>query len=253
MKEDLTWGPWCKDLCATLIKEIPDLEGAYLKEMKSRGNRTTGALITFENLLKPYIVRLLSSGEGTEALTKLFELLEAMCGDEDARVREVAVKSVFKRLEWDEELRELMDPYLGPLSKQAVRDLTRSRNLWNRKVNARLIEEFPELESAYREDLKSWRGEEPGPHTIYGEFFNPYIRDLLESGDQPDALKRVFNLVEAMCGDEDVRVQEVAVVTVLAAFEWNSELREFLEPHLGPRTKEALSEMALWRGEVLDW
>ena len=254
MTDDLAWDLWCENLCTRLIREIPELEDAYRKEMQFRRNRTVSVHTTFENLLKPNIINLLRSGRDREAPRKMFSLLESMCGDEDARVRDVAVMSVFKGLESNEELQELMDPYLGPLSKRAVQDLTQARNLWNSKVNSRLLEKFPELEQVYREELKSWRDEEPGAHTVYGELLNPYLRNLLESGDNPDALKRAFDLVEAMCGDEDVHVQEVAVVTVLEGLEWNSEWREAMRPYLGPLSKQAVRDLARdWRGEVLDW
>ena len=250
MTEDSTWGQWSENLCARCIKELPELENALRQEMESRANSTTGALITFERLLNPYIIDLLRSGNDPGALKNVFRLLESMCGDEDDRVREVAVISVFKRMEWNEEWRELMNPYLGPVSKQAVQDLTQARNLWNSKVNARLIEEFPELEDAYKEELESWDNEMPGPHTIYSIVLNPYIVELLESGGNTEELRKVFDFVEAMCGDEDARIQEVAVVTVLEELEWNPEWLRLMMPCLGPLSEEAVNYLAeFWRGD----
>ena len=254
MTEEMAWGPWSEDLLTRLIEEIPELEGAYRKRFGRRGNSATDTLRTFEYLLRGYTFHLLRSGENVEELRKVFGLLESMCSDGDHRVREVAVRCVFEELELVEDWRDWMSPYLGDLSRQVVRDLTEARILRDRKLNARLFEVFPELEEPYFKELKySGEVEEPGPHTVYGELMNPHVRKLLESGDQPAALKRAFDLVEAMCGDEDERVQEVAVVTVLEGLEWKPEWREAMKPYLGPLTKEAWDVMINWRPKPLEF
>ena len=254
MTEELAWGPWSEGLLTRLIEEIPEFEGAYRKRFGCRGNSATDTLRTFQYLLRGYTFHLLRSGENVEELRKVFGLLESMCSDEDHRVREVAVRCVFEELELVEDWRDWMSPYLGDLSRQVVRDLTEARILRDRKLNARLFEVFPELEEPYFKELKySGEVEEPGPHTVYGELMNPHVRKLLESGDQPAALKRAFDLVEAMCGDEDERVQEVAVVTVLEGLEWKPEWREAMKPYLGPLTKEAWDVMINWRPKPLEF
>ena len=253
MTEELAWGPWSESLLTRLIEEIPELEGAYRKRFGGRGNSAMDTLRTFQRLLRGYTFHLLRSGENVEEMRRFFGLLESMCSDEDHRVREVAVRCVFEILEYDEDRRDWMSPYLGDLSRQAVRDLTEARILRDRKLNARLFEVFPELEEPYFKELKySGEVEEPGPHTVYGELMNPHVRKLLESGDQPAALRKAFDLVEAMCGDEDERVQEVAVVTVLEGLAWKPEWREAMMPYLGPLTKEAWDVMINWRPKPLE-
>ena len=121
-------------------------------------------------------------------------------------------------------------------------------------LGTKLIEEIPELEGAYRELLDWWGEETPGPHIIYGDVLTPYIIRVLESGDEPTAITKAFELLETLIADEDVHVQEVAVVTVLERLQDNEEWVRLMRPHLGPLARQAVRDLAqFWRGELLDW
>ena len=121
-------------------------------------------------------------------------------------------------------------------------------------LGTKLIEEIPELEGAYRELLDWWGEETPGPHIIYGDVLTPYIIRALESGDEPTAITKAFELLETLIAHEDVHVQEVAVVTVLERLQDNEEWVRLMRPHLGPLAKQAIRDLAqFWRGELLDW
>ena len=78
-----------------------------------------------------------------------------------------------------------------------------------------MIEEIPEFEDAYRKSLDWWGEKTPGPHIVYGDVLTPYIIRVLESGDDPVAISKAFELLEALIADEDVHLQDVAVVAVL--------------------------------------
>lgn len=122
------------------------------------------------------------------------------------------------------------------------------------ELGTRLIEEIPELEDAYRKLLDWWGEDTPGPHIVYGDVLTPYIVRMLESGDDPAAIRKAFGLVEALIADEDVKVQEVAVVTVLEQLQDNQVWLRLMRPHLGPLAKQAVRDLAqFWRGESLDW
>src|SRR5215203_1333542 len=79
----------------------------------------------------------------------------------------------------------------------------------------RLLEVVPELRDAYNEELKWWAPDQPGPHIIYGDLLNPYLTSLLESGSNPDALKRIFGLLEEIIGNPNEPIRSVAAASVL--------------------------------------
>lgn len=110
-------------------------------------------------------------------------------------------------------------------------------------LGIRLIEEIPELEKAYRKEIEWWGEEKPGPHVIYGDVLTPHIIRLLESGDNPEAIKRAFGLLEMLIADEDIEVQAVAVVTVLDRLVGNAEWMRLMKPYAGPLATKAVQEL----------
>ncbi|MCY3623706.1 MAG: hypothetical protein OXH68_18610 [Gammaproteobacteria bacterium] len=121
-------------------------------------------------------------------------------------------------------------------------------------LGAKMVEEFPELEDAYRKELEWWSPDEPGPHVVYGNLLNPYIIRLLESEDSPETVQRAFDLVETLLAHEDVYVQQVAMVTVLEELQGKPEWLRLMKPHAGPLARQAVRELAqFWRGELLEW
>lgn len=110
-------------------------------------------------------------------------------------------------------------------------------------LGIKLIEEIPELERAYRKEIEWWGEEKPGPHVIYGDVLTPHIIRLLESGDNPEAIKRAFGLLEMLIADEDIEVQAVAVVTVLDRLVGNAEWMRLMKPYAGPLATKAVQEL----------
>jgi len=110
-----------------------------------------------------------------------------------------------------------------------------------------LVEAVPELRSAYEAELEWWGDEQPGVHIIFGDIFNPYLISLLESDNQPERLKPVFNFLEELANHEDVQVQEVVAVTVCERLgdraEWLAKARQYM----GKTTLSFSQEMeAFW-------
>lgn len=111
------------------------------------------------------------------------------------------------------------------------------------ELGMRLIEEIPELAEAYSRELEWWGEEKPGPHVIYGDVLTPHIIRLLEAGDNPDAIKRAFGLLETLIADEDIEVQAVAVVTVLDRLVGNAEWVRLMMPYLGARVRREVQDL----------
>ena len=112
------------DLGAWLIQEVPELEDAYRRELGWWGKEKPGPHVIFGDVLTPYIIRLLECGDNPEAIKKALGMLETLIADEDIEVQAVAVVTVLDRLVGNAEWMRLMKPYLGPLARRAVQDLT---------------------------------------------------------------------------------------------------------------------------------
>ena len=115
---------------------------------------------------------------------------------------------------------------------------------------AQLVEAVPELGPQYETELKWWGAEDPGAHNIFGDVLNPYLRSLLQSGNQEELLRRIFAFLERMANHEDIRVQEVVAVTVCEDLGSNIELLRQARRYMGPTTRRFSHEIqAYWKRE----
>lgn len=117
------------------------------------------------------------------------------------------------------------------------------------ELNALLVKEFPCLTHKYEQELDWWDDEKPGPHVVYGDQFTPYLVDRLKAGDK-EAAKRAFEHLEMLLSHKDVKVQEVAVVTVLEYLESDHELAALARPFLGPQATGAMNDLKKFWDEV---
>jgi hypothetical protein len=116
-------------------------------------------------------------------------------------------------------------------------------------LSMRLLQEFPELRPRYEEELNWWGSEKPGQHIVYGDIFTPFLVALLESGKDRHGIERAFALIEALLNSDDVRVQEVAVVTILEYLQGKQDLLKLAEPFLGPLASTAVCDLEqFWEG-----
>ena len=133
-----------------------------------------------------------------------------------------------------------------------------------------LVDVFPELRETYAELLALWADPEcasddgtcdvPGNHIVYGDIFTPYLIRLLGGPEQAHCLpsrsrslrigrterrnrvQEAFDFLEGMCLNKDVRVQEVATVTVLEYIHrWG--LSALAKPHYGPALRAAARDV----------
>lgn len=122
--------------------------------------------------------------------------------------------------------------------------MSRSRTtLTYDNLSEALIEEFPELQEKYEQELEWWGPEKPGQHVVYGDIFTPYLVGLLEADRDRARLERAFALLEDLIANSEVKVQEVAVVTVLEYLQGKPNLLSRAEPYVGPLASTAIRDL----------
>jgi len=111
------------------------------------------------------------------------------------------------------------------------------------ELSKTLVEAFPEIQERYEKELDWWGSEKPGQHIVYGDIFTPYLVELLEADRDTERLQRAFELLEELIANNDVRVQEVAVVTVLEYLQGKPSLLSRAEPYMGPLASAAVRDL----------
>lgn len=135
-----------------------------------------------------------------------------------------------------------------------------------------MVDVFPDLRPPYEELLALWSrgssdGDVPGNHVVYGDIFTHYLVLLLRGQKekhylsftispldlvQTERRRRTmegFDFLEGMCLNADIRVQEVAVVTVLEYIHGRPKLLALAKRYCGPAAREALRDLDdFWHG-----
>ena len=135
-----------------------------------------------------------------------------------------------------------------------------------------LVRIFPDLREPYEELLARWTDPQysndddddddvPGNHVVYGDIFTHYLILLLRgpeekhylhfqphlstlrSTERKRRISEAFDFLEGMCCNEDIRVQEVAVVTVLEYIDGSPCLLALAKPHMGPVLLKELKQL----------
>lgn len=102
---------------------------------------------------------------------------------------------------------------------------------------------FPELKESYEDYLKWWGSEVPGPHNVNGDLLNPYLEHLPNLGDDA-GLRRVFDFLEILSCNVDVKIHEVVAYTVCEYFgNFDKEQRWKLKQFMGPVTTKFMNEV----------
>jgi hypothetical protein len=117
-------------------------------------------------------------------------------------------------------------------------------------INAdNLIEELrvalPELEEAYQQELRKWKGKEylATNYIIVGSVLQPYFQRAI-AVVETDSLRRCAVFMERVCRDGDTEAINVIWVRV---FEWlifRPQELKLVWPFLGPATRENIKDAA---------
>lgn len=117
-----------------------------------------------------------------------------------------------------------------------------------------MLAALPELRNRYEELLEWWRDDEPGMHIVFGDVFNPFVIELLESCSDGEILQRAFAFVERMANSLDERVVNIVYVTICEELGGKHQRLLKFWKYMGLRTKEIAREVQRWwrkPGEVL--
>ena len=116
----------------------------------------------------------------------------------------------------------------------------------SRELNKKLINAFPELESAYKEYTEWQDGDETGSHVVYCHILAREIAFLIK-GKRYDKAKPYLDFCEDLLLTGDEYADEVVALSVLDFIATEEGCREAdVLPLLGPAT------LKVWR-EIVDW
>lgn len=110
-------------------------------------------------------------------------------------------------------------------------------------MSDKLVELIPSLRLKYLKELEEWDNDTPGAHIIYGNLLNPYLEILLQSEENQSQLVEIFNFLETLANNKDVKVQEVVCVTVLEYLMDNKPLILKAKEYMGDTTIKFLHEL----------
>jgi len=109
-------------LSQRLLEAVPELRIPYEQQLKVSSGEDPGAHIVFGDVLAPYLILLLESGQREDTVRRIFELLEELAVHPDVHVREVVAQAVVERLAEDKALLSVAGKYMGPRTLQFVRE-----------------------------------------------------------------------------------------------------------------------------------
>lgn len=115
-------------------------------------------------------------------------------------------------------------------------------------LTSELLRRFPELVPAYEKE-RQWAGDTlEAAHVAYGDLLNPYLIVLLEAGDRPDLLRRIFNFLEELANHPATIVQEVVALTVVERLTDREDWLTAAWPFMGPKVRQFAKEVAEYWG-----
>jgi hypothetical protein len=112
------------DLTAELLRRFPELQAAYEQQRHWASEETMQAPhVAYGDLLNPYLISLLESGDRPETTKRIFGFLEELANHRDLLVQQVVAVTVMEQLTDKEEWLTAAWPYMGPTSRQIAREV----------------------------------------------------------------------------------------------------------------------------------
>lgn len=113
----------------------------------------------------------------------------------------------------------------------------------SKQMNQRLVNNFPELEAKYFEEVNWQEGDETGSHVVYGDVFAPYIEQMVIQQNNMELLK-IFDFIENILAENDEYFEEVIMFSVLERLMSDKEIFNKCKLYFGKRTEEQSKKIA---------
>ena len=104
-----------------MLEVMPELRVAYDVELATWADEQPGMYNIYDNVLVPYLIRLLEVGTDIDALERIFSLIETLVAQEDVRVRDLVGISVLEYLISKEAWLTSAQRYMGAHTRQMIK------------------------------------------------------------------------------------------------------------------------------------
>ncbi len=114
----VTVGVTSDHVAEALVAAIPALRAAYDEERRQWGDEPPGPRVIFGDILNPYLLTLLHTGEQKATLRQIFAFLEELAQHEDLHIQELVAVTVCERLGDDAIALAAASRYMGAQTRQ---------------------------------------------------------------------------------------------------------------------------------------
>ena len=111
-----------------------------------------------------------------------------------------------------------------------------------KQLNRLLVDNFPELEGRYHDEVDWQEGDNTGSHVVYGDVFSPYIETLIVEKIYIE-LEKVFAFIESIVELDDNYCNEVIIFSVLERLVADEKSLLICKQYFGKRTKMLFDEL----------
>jgi hypothetical protein len=106
------------------------------------------------------------------------------------------------------------------------------------ELNDILNSYFPNLRELIAFEINKSECYKPGPHVLYAKILNPYLKELLKTENNQNALQQTFEFFEVLAKSEDKEVRNLLQVTLLEALWDEKSTYEKSDKYMRPLTKQ---------------
>ena len=110
------------------------------------------------------------------------------------------------------------------------------------QLNKILINNFPNLQEKYDDEVSWQEGDYTGSHVVYGDVFTPYLVECVSINNTTE-IKKIFDFLEEILLMKDKYSTEVVAVSVIESVVYLLSESDYLQSFLGDETKVIFEEI----------